>query len=431
MPGAFTRPPLILVLTSVLVASTIVWATACGTTPAKPAPPPSTTTSAMPTAAVADRPAPSASRFGVHLAGHVTLANAPLAANVRGLGAGWLRANIVWNEVERTEGRYDWSIPDAIVQQVTAHDVSLLLQLRGYSGGGAAPLPKNPLYASDASARRSGYERFLRETVRRYRATVQTWQIENEITGGNEVNPNQFWIGSIEEYADVMHAAYRVIKEEDPGARVLLAGIAADTEIDWMAADPAAASRDRGAMDKAARLDLMLRRSAGAYDILDVHVYRPARIEYVRARMAASGDRKPIWVTETGGPDTGWPYTPVAVRGRPNLAYREQPTARIRGGGGTALRGCLRRRGGAGLLALVIDTHPAAGRLGRDGALPRRHARSRRRRLSAAGAPPRRLHRRAPPRAASGDPRVRLRDPARRGDPRVVSRTDHDLAPGA
>ena len=316
MPGAFTRPPPILLLASLLVASTIVWATACGAAPAKPpALPPSATSSATPTAAASDRAAPSASRFGVHLAGNADLARAPQVATVRGLGAGWLRANIVWSDVERTGGRYDWSIPDAIVQQTIAHDVSLLLQLRGYTGGNTA-FPKNPLYTSSASDRRSGYERFVRETVRRYRSTVRTWQIENEVTA------RTFWDGSIEEYTDVLHVAYRAIKEEDPGAQVLLAGIAAEQPVEWMATDPTAAARLRWVTDSLAELDLLLRRSSGAYDILDAHVYRgpetiPARIEYLRARMGAFGDRKPIWVTETGGRTRG---------GRTSSTRQDAPT---------------------------------------------------------------------------------------------------------
>ena len=324
MPGASPRTSLRFVIASVLAASGLAWGTSCAVAPAKPAPPP-TAASITPTAGAADPAASAASRFGVHLAGNADVPRAEWTASVPGLGARWLRANIAWSDVERTEGRYDWSIPDAIVQQAAAHQVSLLLQLRGYAGGSEAWFPRNTLYDSSAAARQSGYERFVRETVRRYRATVHTWQIENEVTA------RTFWTGTIEEYADVLHTAYRVIKAEDPTAQVLLAGIAAEAAIEWIATDPAAASRQRWAADSTTQLDLLLRRSSGAYDILDAHVYLspdtiPARIEYLRARMGAFGDRKPIWVTETGGPDTRWPYndSPPGQR-RVDTRYREQP----------------------------------------------------------------------------------------------------------
>lgn len=164
----------------------------------------------------------------------------------------------------------------------------------------------------------------MRAAARRYKGAVHSWQIENEVTS------RTFWDSTVDEYVEVLRTAHRVIKREDPSARVVLAGIAADVAVEWLSVDAASASKQPWVRDFAATLDYILQRASGAFDVVDVHLYlspntMARRLDYVRARMAAAGSNTPIWVTETGGPDTRWPYDRVPPgQGPADTRYHER-----------------------------------------------------------------------------------------------------------
>jgi len=67
------------------------------------------------------------------------------------------------------------------------------------------------------------WEEFVRRSVKRYGSQgknwVNYWEIWNE-----EDHPN-FWLGSAEEYYQMLKKAYQVIKSEDPQAKVIIGGI--------------------------------------------------------------------------------------------------------------------------------------------------------------------------------------------------------------
>lgn len=116
---------------AVIVASVLASIVGCGGDDPSPQPSPQVTAPLV-------SQVPAESRFGVHLAGNAQVSDAQWVASVPAAGASWFRFNVVWNHIERTEGNYDWSVVDAIVQEATRHNVSLLLQLRGYGGGNEA-----------------------------------------------------------------------------------------------------------------------------------------------------------------------------------------------------------------------------------------------------------------------------------------------------
>lgn len=205
-------------------------------------------------------------------------------------------------------------------------EAQLLVQIRGYAGGNLPNFfPPNPLYASKKEAKRAAYQAFVREMVRRYKSRVSYWQIENEV-----IVPT-FWSSTLEEYVEVLQIAYRAIKEEDSRARVLIAGYPAGLHIEWVATDPTTALQKQWIKDHIVNLQFLLEKARDAYDILDLHLYEspqymPARVDYFRAQMVSLGypTLKPIWVTETGGPDTRLPYGDLTPRSA-DLGYRALP----------------------------------------------------------------------------------------------------------
>ena len=196
------------------------------------------------------------------------------------LGAKSLRLEIPWQAIETREGRFDWAVPDRMVQAAEAAKVELVLTVSGYSLGGCCANFPN-LYGPPSDQKLRAYESFLRQFVQRYKGNVRYWQIENEVA------LPVFWGGSTELYVSLLSSAYRVIKSEDQEASILLAGIAGT-------GDPA-------------KTKALLEQGRDYFNIADVHLYfppeeLPGKIAELRAQMKQFGYEKPIWVTETGGP---------------------------------------------------------------------------------------------------------------------------------
>ncbi len=203
------------------------------------------------------------------------------------LGAKSLRWTMPWQAIESRNGTLNWSVLDRIVQAAEASKIELVFGLTGYSPGSCCTNYAN-LYPAGAEEKIRGYERFLRELVRRYKGKVRYWQIENE------VSLPLSWGGPLEDYISVLSAAYRTIKSEDPDSTVLMAGLAG-------VGDPA---KER----------FLIERGRGHFDVLDAHLYFApeellGKINNLRTEMKALGYDRPIWVTETGGPH------PCRVRG--------------------------------------------------------------------------------------------------------------------
>lgn len=243
----------------------------------------------------------------------------------RTLGAAWLRVNLGWSFIERTEGHYDWSLPDTVVRAAEQAGVQLLLTVDGYAGGDGSfrLMPRNPLYASSPNEKRTAYETFLRTMVRRYRGRVRYWQIENEITS------RVYWIDSLEQYVELLRLAYRVIKDEDPASQVLIAGFPQGLVVEYVVVKPEDALHQAWVRNELSQIALLLDRTKRAFDILDIHLYEDPetiarRIAFWRARLEELGPPRPIWVTETGGPDTRYPYGDYMPR-PPDMSFHDLP----------------------------------------------------------------------------------------------------------
>jgi hypothetical protein len=196
------------------------------------------------------------------------------------LGAQSLRWQMLWQVIETSEGRFDWSLPDRIVQAAAAAQIDLVLQINGYS-----PDPRRTnvrgLYPAGGEEKLRAYESFVRELARRYKGQVHYWQIENEVA------QPQYWGGSLDDYIAVLRTAYRALKSEDKEATVLFAGLAG--------------------VEDAAKTKFLLENGRNYFDVLDAHLYfppedLPGKIAGLRMAMKQIGYDKPIWVTETGGP---------------------------------------------------------------------------------------------------------------------------------
>ncbi len=137
-------------------------------------------------------------------------------------GFGWVKQALGWRDIEPEKGQFDWSRTDRIVQQVEAYGLDLLVrvdQQPAWAGGGYpnnGP-PDNP----------EDFGNFLYAMASRYRGRIRAYQVWNEPNlnrpdGGGE------WGGrppNATEYVALLKVAYRRIKEADPEAIVISAGL--------------------------------------------------------------------------------------------------------------------------------------------------------------------------------------------------------------
>ena len=284
------------------------------------------------------------SPFGVFY-GLTTYRSRPTTDYMVELGADWTRQTLPWKSVQPQRNQFKWGAVDGTVAMVDAaerggHPINILATVRTHSPWAAARRTTRGPQAATPPADLQDYYRFVRATVERARGRVRYWQIDNE------VDSLFFWEGSAEEYLQVLRTASRAIKDADPEAKVVLAGI----QLWWrpMIEDEIAAGRGQRAVDlyskwaenndqakgaprpsapadltrmwsrgKAGTVGkrqadfvrrLFQKETAQYFDVVDIHVYHPyplipAVVEWAQAVMAKEGYSKPIWITETSGPN--------------------------------------------------------------------------------------------------------------------------------
>lgn len=241
----------------------------------------------------------------------------PRYRNALLLGAGWNRWPLYWNAVENTPGNYDWSGYDRLAANDVGYGLrtnAILLgipqhqmengRMRGiyepvFSDGSdipgnSAPNPNNP------------YAQFVYNAVMRYKpggtlARQLGWQGEQGIRiweAWNEPDLRMFWSGSVQDYARLLKVTYLVVRQADPLAKVMFAGLAY-IDPDWN--DYLA--RTLGYFQQ----DPLRDTYNWFFDIAAVHTYtNPERTWQMVRRMkqvlAAYGLDRPVWVNESGVP---------------------------------------------------------------------------------------------------------------------------------
>lgn len=145
------------------------------------------------------------SPFGINTA--VRPDTPDLEARVRAMqqaGIKWGRQSFPWKDIERRPGAYDFEPYERLVEFFRRHGILLAGNLTGH------PDFHDPRTPQGAEA----YAAFARAAAKRFAGRVDHWQIWNEPNGG-------YWKGTPEEYARLLAAVGRAIKEVRPEAKVL------------------------------------------------------------------------------------------------------------------------------------------------------------------------------------------------------------------
>jgi photosystem II stability/assembly factor-like uncharacterized protein len=217
---------------------------------------------------------------------------------VRQAGFDWAVVVFSWRDVEPLPGHYFWELPDAFLRAARFYDLRLVARLDHPPAWAQQPTsPGNPPVDLEA------YDRFVRATAERYRGRIPAYIIWNEPNLALE------WAESppdAQGYLALLKTGYRAVKESDPAALVVSAGLAPTNDADSQARDE--------------RLYLRELYAAGAapyFDVLGAHPYgfayppddQPgahgglnfARLAELRAIMVENDDEsKEVWATEFG-----------------------------------------------------------------------------------------------------------------------------------
>jgi hypothetical protein len=278
---------------------------------ATPSPSPTRRPSPTPTPTPTPRPLP---QYGVsvHLYGLDRGRALDLAKEA---GFGWIRQQVWWRDVEPWKGHYDWGELDSIVSDANARGIKVLLSIvrsPGWAAGGSYGLPYDPEDLGD----------FLYEMASHYRGQVQAYEIWNE---PNLAVENAGRVADPGKYVELLHVAYRRIKEADPAARVISAALTpTGVSEPWLSTDDLDYLRAMLAYRDGLLLqscDAVGAHGAGTHNPPDTlwpdwpgpgpgwldhptHYFR--HLENVHAALQEFGTDKPIWITEFGWATANW-----------------------------------------------------------------------------------------------------------------------------
>jgi len=236
---------------------------------------------------------------------------------------GTLRFEIHWAGIDPTSapGDYDWSSPDAIVEQAARNGVSMLPFVTSVPAWALALDGRNcdpgdcPPYAPKGKQALAAWRTFLADAVERYgpqgefwaenptvpERPIRDWQIWNEQNSPSFYKPKP----NVKAYAKLLDVSEEAISAEDRGAKIILGG---------MFGTPLGGQKPAiAAWDFLARL-YKQRGAKKDFDGVAPHPYASklskvlAQIDLIREEMKRAGDRGgELWITELGWASGGPP----------------------------------------------------------------------------------------------------------------------------
>ena len=212
---------------------------------------------------------------------------------LRGLGAGFTKVYLFWNQIEPHKGQHDWTAVDSFVGQLNSPDEGLIAL---FSSSMWAVKKPSAMLPPSAANNLDDYYRLVYDLVKHCQGRVRYWQ--------NDCEPNDpvYWSGTKEEFVAELKVFYKAVKDADPNAVVVVGGY------DGLFNPPGTGTfqfpTQRASLDF---YDYVFAEGRDAFDFFDLRLYADpytivARVDYMRQRMHDLGFDKPIMCTEYGGP---------------------------------------------------------------------------------------------------------------------------------
>lgn len=141
---------------------------------------------------------------------------------IKDMGFGWVKQGFAWRDIETNEkGKFDWWKADTIVQQVEEAGLKLLVRL-DHQPFWSQTDPENPL-ENAPPADLQDFADYCGEVAARYEGRIAAYQV------WNEPNLRREWGEQVPDpaaYTELLRVCYRAIKDADPQAIVISAGLA-------------------------------------------------------------------------------------------------------------------------------------------------------------------------------------------------------------
>jgi hypothetical protein len=195
-----------------------------------------------------------------------------------------LRIAFGWDAMEPEPGKYDWSFWDDFVRMATDEYGIRLIPYVCYTPRWASASQGEDFWQQPPT-NTAPFAEFMKQLVSRYKDRIHSWEIWNEPD-----NP-AYWGGTVEQFADLLAAGSRAVRQVDPSAKVVLGGLAWNLNF----------------------LEAVLTNSAAIQnvDIINLHNYYetwssdplenlPAYVGRAADILQLHGQDKPIWMAEVG-----------------------------------------------------------------------------------------------------------------------------------
>jgi len=141
---------------------------------------------------------------------------------LRRTGAKSMRISFSWAEMEAQPGQYDWQFWDEFIRMATQDYGIELMPYICYTPRWAAREDSASFWKSPPKDPAT-FGRFVTALVQRYKGKIHSWEIWNEPDNGD------YWTGSPADYAALLKAGSEAVHREDPAAKVVLGGLAWNT----------------------------------------------------------------------------------------------------------------------------------------------------------------------------------------------------------
>jgi hypothetical protein len=142
-------------------------------------------------------------------------------------GFRWVKQEFAWREIEgAAKGRWQWETPDRIIDQIEEHNLKVIIRLGAQPGWASKGIDLPEIGPPDDL---QDFYDYVYAVASRYRGRIEAYQIWNEPNlarewGGQPPRP--------EEYTRLLQVGYQAVKDADPQAIVISAGMAPTTRHD-------------------------------------------------------------------------------------------------------------------------------------------------------------------------------------------------------
>jgi len=133
-------------------------------------------------------------------------------------------SGVAWGQVEQKKGKYWWNGLDAAIQNANQQGAQIMYVL-GSTPKWAASNTKQGTYPNKGAASNpksiKDWKNWVTAVVKRHGNSIESYQI------WNEANLTTFWQGTPKQMAQLTKEAFKIIRKNDPTAKVVAAKRAA------------------------------------------------------------------------------------------------------------------------------------------------------------------------------------------------------------